>query len=1090
MKIETGTRAGDVVEANSVASVFTEWQSPNKPLRIGSVKSNIGHSEPAAGLSALIKTVLSLEKGIIPGNPTFINPTPKIDFEKLRIWTSRITTPWNVSHRRASVNSFGYGGSNAHVVIDEAIGVVQHHVSSYLRDDDLFAESTTKRPYLLTFSASNEKSLDGHLSVLGKHLSDPLVGVHLRDLAYTLNEKRSRHYNRGFFISAETDLDLDRLVRGSARENTPKIGFVFTGQGAQWPEMGKGLLDKFPLAAQTVKYLDEVLQSAFDPPTWTLYDQLVNPCSDKQLRLPQISQPTVTALQLAILAIYKAAGVSCHGVVGHSSGEIAAAVAANLLTPEQAIKIAYYRGKATSAIEYEVPLGMMAAGIGAKAIQPYLNHTSIQIACINSPQSVTLSGNKAELIKVERILKDDGHFARLLQVDAAYHSKHMIPVAEKYRHLLEKHVEWHECAKADGPVMFSSTKGEKVFGDLGPIYWVTNMMSTVLFSQAVNHMITQEKDAVDYMIEIGPSNALSGPIKQIMKASSTTIEYNAAWKRGSADVAVQTLLESAGKLYNTGYPIRLAAFNEDDEANPPLFISDLPNYAWNHSIKYWHESESSVDWRFRKFVYHDLIGSKILGSPWSQPVWKNFLKISEVTWIEDHVVGGGVILPAAGYIAMAIEAIFQKQKATGRLPETTAVDQITYQLRDVTFPHMLSFDKNRGTKVLLALNPCSSTRESWHEFTISSISPDDSGVQEDHCTGLVSIGDHYKPDAPEEDVVDLKQPISGQVWYKALRNIGLNFGSRFHTTLQVESEAHSRKSRTIVNLETPESRYSQSPYPMHPAVIDGCLQATVAGIANGLHSSMKDLTIPALIDNLVIFPRPSGTTRGVASSETMWTGAGRPDDVKRLMSNINVYAEGTKELIFHLKGMRYHVLDAASDSPHAFSQVVWAEDIDFLTPKSLGNLLKGVSTDEEVVSLARVAKLASLVAHKRPTANFLEIVLEDASSSLWIDRLREQAGPIANGCAYRLSLSSENALTQAMEKYSEKSNIDYVVHEGDGPFGGKNEEKHDIILLRTSHITAALKDNLERAQRALTSKGFLVVLQESQPSLQNGLFSP
>ncbi|KAI1319730.1 thiolase-like protein [Xylariaceae sp. FL0255] len=441
----TGTRAGDSIEADAVATVFSKHQDPNRPLRIGSVKRNIGHSEPAAGLSGLLKTVLCLEKGIIPGNPTFIDPSPKINFGKLRLWTSKTATRWpEVPFRRASVNSFGYGGSNAHVIVDEAKGLNATSVkSSYMAEDDedFFADTITKRPYLITLSANSEKSITDYFVKLDSHLSNPAVKVDLRDLAYTTNEKRSRHYSRGFLVADRADgLDLPSFVRRHIGDEVPKVGLVFTGQGAQWPEMGKDLLDAFPLAARTIKYLDQVLKNSYAPPSWTLWGELCESRTAEHMRLPEISQPLVTALQLALLALFDEAGLSYSSVVGHSSGEIAAAVAAGHLTPEQAIQVAYYRGKATSAATYETTLGMMAAGLGEKAVAAFLEDTFIQVACVDSPQGVTLSGVKSELVAIEKRLKDAGHFARLLFVDAAYHSKHIIPVGKEYRKLLDDHV--------------------------------------------------------------------------------------------------------------------------------------------------------------------------------------------------------------------------------------------------------------------------------------------------------------------------------------------------------------------------------------------------------------------------------------------------------------------------------------------------------------------------------------------------------------------------------------------------------------------------------------------------------------------------
>ena len=1096
----TGTRAGDSLEADGVAAVFTPHQSPEKPLRIGSVKSNIGHSEPAAGLSGLLKTILSLEKGIIPGNPTFINPSPKIDFEKLRIRPSRISTPWPVVPvRRASINSFGYGGSNAHVIVDEAKGLGYHCVSSFSGEgnDDLFAEETSKRPHLLVFSANDEKSLEAQFSTLDRHLSDPAVSVKLRDLAYTLSEKRSRHYHRGFAISTGIDLDMHSFMRGNIREEPPNVGFIFSGQGAQWPEMGKGLLENFPLAARITRHLDQVLQSAHDPPSWTLYDELISPRSAERLRLPEISQPLVTALQLVILAVFEASGVSCRAVVGHSSGEIAAAVAAGHLTPEQGIKIAYYRGKATSAITYETPVGMMAAGLGPDAIRSYLDGTSIQVACFNSPQSITLSGNKSELVLIEKKLKDDGHFARLLLVDAAYHSRHMAPVAAKYQDLLEQHVEWPESSNHIGElvVMFSSTTGEKVTEALGPAYWVKNMVSPVLFSHAVRDMFALETDGVDYLVEIGPSDALSGPVNQIKKAASSSIEYTSAWKRGPE--SVQAMLESAGKLFTIGCPIHLAPFNEDDEPNFPVFISDLPNYSWNHSTKYWHEAESSIDWRYRKFIHHDLLGSKILGTPWSRPIWKNVLRTSEVTWICDHLLGDSVIFPAAGYIAMAIEAIYQKSKAAGRIPEETAVNQVTYKLRNVTFLRMLTLDNDIGTKILLSLQPCSSTRESWHEFTISSIAKDGSGTHEEHCSGLVSIGEHAKQTATEADVGPMRHPVPGAVWYKAMRDVGYNFGPAFQPCLQVETKANSRHCRALIKIGTPKSRYPQSRYSMHPVTIDGCLQTTAVALSRGHHSAINTLMLPALIDNLVIFPQPD-VARGTVAAEAMWSGVGRPDDNRRYVSDIRTFAEGSTDMLFHLQGLRYHAINASAKRAHAFTQVVWDKDVDFLTPDQMAGVLNGVTAnDGEDVALTRIAKVVSLVAHKRPSARLLEAALDDgpaAGQSVWIDSLRKRAGPIAEGCAYCISTPSQKAGLDARVRYSAEGTIEHVVHDVEGPFGGRDavedRDKFDFVILKVSHVTTALNGVLKSARKVLTKKGYLMLVQDSSLSSQNGLFVP
>ncbi|KAK2024963.1 putative polyketide synthase [Colletotrichum zoysiae] len=1100
----TGTRAGDSIEADAVASVFSQHQKPDKPLRIGSVKSNIGHSEPAAGLSGLLKTILCLEKGIIPGNPTFLDPSPKIDFEKLRLWTSRKATRWpTVPFRRASVNSFGYGGSNAHVIVDEAKGINRGHVSSYLAeddDDDDFsdpsADDASPRPYLLVFSANSEKSLEDHATAMDKHLSNPAVAVKLRDLAYTLSERRSRHYHRGFLLADNVDgLDLPSIVHGHVGDQTPQIAYVFTGQGAQWPQMGQSLLKTFPMAARIIRYLDDVLQNSYDPPSWRLWDELSQPRSAEHMRLPEISQPLVTALQLAIHAIFQASGVTPSAVVGHSSGEIAAAVAAGHLSSEQAIQIAYYRGKATAAGRHDIELGMMAAGVGKEAIAPFLEGTSIQVACVNSPQGVTLSGVKSELLEIEKKMKEAGHFARLLLVDAAYHSKHMTQVASQYHELLMNHVRWTKpTSRAGGQAtMFSSTTGKVVRGDLGPEYWVRNMVSPVLFNSAVQDLLTAEDvGTISCLLELGPSNALAGPVNQIKKAVRlNTVEVLSAWKRGTE--AVSTMLETVGRLFNMGFPIRLKSFNEDNETEHPRFISDLPNYKWDHSIKYWHESEASTDWRFRKFLHHDLLGSKILGTPWTRPIWKNVLKLKNVSWLCDHVLGDNVIFPGAGYIAMAIEAIYQKSKAVGKLPESTLVNDITYRLRDVTFPRVLTLEQDVGSKILFSLEPRSSSKESWHEFSISSIAKDGSGSTEEHCRGLINIDGHATPEPlKDEDVGPLKYAVPGDVWYNMMRDVGYNFGPAFKTCELVEAKADSRHSRAKIRISPPDNKYPQSRYAMHPAAIDGCLQIATVSLNRGHRSDIDTLMPPRLMDDLIIYPQPDGLSHSIVASEAMWSGVGRPDDNKRFVSDIRAHSE-TGDMLFHLRGFGYHAINASVSRAHTFTQVVWDKDFEFLAPEQIKAVLRAALEENDGDSSAiQLARILELVAHKRPSARFLEASLDSdtsACASMWLEKLRELAGPIARGCSYCLSTPTQDTSLKARELYAEDQAVDHVVQDKDTLFSDidlEDDKRFDVIILKVSRMVSGIEDTLKRATRSLARNGFLILMEMFNSTNQDG----
>lgn len=984
--------------------------------------------------------------------------------------------------RRASINSFGYGGSNAHAVVDEAKDIPRHHVSSYPEQSHLglIEDEIDQRQRIMVLSADSEKSLQGQFSALDKHLSDPGVSVKQRDLAYTLSERKSRHYYRGFFLASDNYLDAENFEKGHVRDEPLSVGFIFTGQGAQWPEMGRELLANFPIAAKTVKQLDKVLQRSYGAPAWTLYDELTSPRSPDHMRLPEITQPLVTALQLAFLSIFDASGVSYRAVVGHSSGEIAAAVAAGLLTPEQAIKIAFYRGKATSAVEHRTPVGMMAVGLGPDAAQKYLDGSSIEIACFNSPQGITVSGFRHELEHMEQRIKHDGHFARFLQVNTAYHSRHMDAVAGTYVELLEKHVEWEtRPALKSKAIMFSSTTGDVLVESPGVDYWVKNMLSPVLFSQAATSMMQIDSEGVNYLVEIGPSNALSGPVSQIQKATGTSFAYSSTWKRGAE--AMKTLLECAGKLFNAGAPISLTPFNDDGLSVAPAFVFDLPNYQWNHSTKYWHESESSSDWRFRKFVHHDLLGSKILGTPWTRPIWKNFLRVSDVTWLKDHTLGHSIIFPAAGYIAMAIEAMYQKSKVLGAIAADTTVGDQTFKLRNVAFPHMLTLNEHAGAKLVLSLEPCSSTKETWHEFTISSIPKDGNGALEEHCKGLVSIGEHVRRVATADDVSPFKFGVPGSVWYKAMRDVGYLFGLAFQPCQSIEAKADARNCRAVIKLDSPPSRYPQSKYPMHPTAIDGCLQIATVALNRGHRSSLDTMMPPRLIDNLVIFPQPTNVERGIVASEAMWTGVGRPDDNKRFCSDIRTYAEDSHQILFHLQGLRYHSISASADAPHVFTQVRWAQDASFLAPDQLSAVMATAATSDKA-TIAAVASAISIIAHKKPTSKLLEVIYEDGNASmrsLWLDSLRQLSGPIAEGCGYTLSAPTHKASLELREKYSTEANVSHVVHEVDRITDSINDDENfDVVVLRASTVTTGLINALEGARQVVADNGYLLVIKD------------
>ncbi|WYZ45768.1 hypothetical protein EsH8_VIII_001084 [Colletotrichum jinshuiense] len=1016
----TGTPAGDPIEVKGAASVFAGTREPGQDLVIGSIKSNIGHSEAAAGLSGLMKVVLALEHGIIPGNPTFIDPNPNIDFAGSRVRATRMSIKWpetSLGVRRASVNSFGFGGSNAHAILENA--PFASHVSSYKEitsdffgdddDDEELVVAEDASPKVLVLSANDQGSLKNYISALSGHLINPIVAVDIDDLAYTLSERRTHHYYRAFLTSqVSSSIDHGKLHFGQKTASKPRVGFVFTGQGAQWSQMGLGLVKAFPQAREVVEELDQVLQKLPDPPSWSLLAELTEERSPAALRQPEFSQPLVTALQLAILEVVKEWGIYPEAVVGHSSGEIAAAVAAGLVTPDEAIKIAYYRGQATKKFPPKEPLGMLAVGVNVETVEKYLDPQSkVQIACYNSPNSLTMSGSAAALKSLEERLKQDGHFARLLLVDAAYHSDYMAPIGEVYEKMLLDNT----TTSLNRPVasMYSSVTGQVLKNAPDASYWKSNMVSPVRFTKAATELLQAE---ADFLIEIGPSNALSGPISQIKKTLSgapADAMYTSALKRGPD--SIQSLYNVAGQLFLLGGTVNLRKVNRTHESKKPSVIVDLPNYAWNHTQRYWHETQASRDWRFKKFINHDLLGSKMNGTAWKAPIFQKTLRLSDMPWLRDHMMGNQVIFPGAGYCAMAVEAMYQVAMITRWEEKEPARYQ--FRFRDIRFLRALVLEEDDPAAYTLALTPArgGSIRD-WYEFRVCSTKDT---VYTEHCAGLISVETDYKEmPAPSGSLKPLQLATPASMIYKAVRESGYNYGPCFQKHLLFEATMGKTESRSTVAMDPPPSTYGQSFYPIHPASIDACFYIGILAISKGDIPLVGAVHVPQILSSLVIPMRREQPAEAIALASARFLGIGREDLHRNYGSDLSLYDPRDGSLIFEMKGLTTRDIETSEEegAKHLFTHLAWEADLSLLMsapePKLRQFLRETGKTTQDLINL---------VAHKNPTLKVLELNLSPKdTSSLWV---QAEFNPIrAAASQYNFAVSDPTTLVSAQGQHS------------------------------------------------------------------------
>ena len=1046
----TGTQAGDPTEVNGAGSVFAVTRAADKPLIIGSVsnppssdcfdkpthmvhldqeqyralgarsrylrthKSNHVHGKrnhsrqshlPQAKLQKYVSILTCPEFYISPDLPCL--PRFVVDFVGNKVKASRTSIAWpdeGYPVRRASVNSFGYGGSNAHVILEQScIANRDNHVSSYeaTNEEDEFSDDENTRLHTLVLSANDAVSLKANIRALCDHLINPRVNISLSDLAYTLSERRTRLWYSAFVTTRTTELDAKDFVVGKKSLQPPKIGIVFTGQGAQWPQMGKELLQFFPWTRSILEELDGVLQAQLNPPKWSLVTELTESRTTEHLRQPEFSQPLVTALQLCIMAVLDSWGVKPSSVIGHSSGEIAAAYTAGLLDRSGAIKAAFYRGRAAvnRKAEAEADVGMLAVGIGAEAVLPFLEKyaESAFIACINSPSSVTISGKKPELEVIAENIKAAGQFARLLQVDLAYHSKFMDVIGEEYGRLLNADDKFKSLSGPSDTTMFSSVTATKKDTPVDALYWKTNMVSPVRFAEALKELIT--KDSPNILLEVGPSGALAGPVSQVLKSLSSgeDISYYACWSRGSN--AGKSLFDIAGRLFVTGSPINMSLVNEYD-SNRVHTIVDLPNYSWNHSVKYWHENAASADWRYKQFITHDLLGNKIPGTSWQAPTWRKHLNLVDVPWLRDHKMGPDILVPGAGLATLALEAMYQKYCALNPEKAVNSPNELAYRFRNVRFDRAVVVEEGKPTTITLTLSKVLGSKD-WHEFRVRTTA---ASVVYEHCSGLIRIQTPVGDDEalPAADLASLRHPQSAKLWYKAQRQVGMGFGPTFQKIKSIESVSGSRTCRAIVSLEPPPSRWDpQSYFPLHPAVLDGCLQTATPANAVGERSLIKDIMIPALVDDLIINKMSRNMYEGLSNAESVYTGRGRMDLAKSWIANVTIHDPKSGALIMRVKGLNYIRLDVDEKADrHVFHTVTWKPDVSLLTQDQL------IYLSPFAEASIKLDTVIDLITHKNPTLKVLEINLDDTDiSSVWF----QSSNDLTRGAYTQYDFISPNA---------------------------------------------------------------------------------
>lgn len=745
-------------------------------------------------------------------------------------------------------------------------------------------------------------------------------------------------------------------------------------------KVGAELIRYSQVFRDTIHLLDAVLQELEDGPAWFIEDILLEKAATSPIGDAEYSQPLCTAVQVALVQLLRSWGIHPALTVGHSSGEIAAAYAAGLITARDAITAAYFRGQVTRDVVTEG--SMLAVGLGADDISKYLGEEfegTVVVACHNSPTGVTLSGDADAIEKLRLKLDADKIFARVVKTSGkAYHSHHMAPVAAQYEAYIQAaraaHVEYEDDAlqSRDDVVMVSSVTNSVLpqGSHLDEKYWSSNLRNPVLFNQAIQTVLsTPELSDIDVFLEIGPHSVLSGPVKQIKAhLGADTVDYLPTLLRGE-DSAVR-LLNFAGQLFLRNYPLDMTSVVQAyaPASSPPgLTIVDLPPYQWNYTRPFWAECRTSKEHRQPTHPRHDVLGQLVIGSSLSEPLWRNVLRLRDLPWLRDHSLGGEAVFPAAGYFSMAIEAITQLNELSEK---PSIIDN--YVLRDVSIKKALvTPDDDDGIEVLLNMRP--SVRAGWWDFRVSSVGA--GNISKEHMEGSISINKNPRDTKTARSVPDFPQRASRRAWNQALREVGFDYGPTFQDMddIRFDGQRYESSCKTALKQVVDES-LGESRYVLHPATVDSVLQLSIAAIHAGRTQAMTYGVVPIQVDEVTVWPPTQSQLDSRRATGYAWV----PKRGLRSFEGSAQITANDDELVLEIVNVRTTSYEAAvpqkevahfSDAAGPYGKMAWALDLDALNS----------STD---LPELHIQDLISLALFKHPGLKTLEIGSEYASGAL------------------------------------------------------------------------------------------------------------
>lgn len=789
----TGTPVGDPVEAKSIGSTLGQKRAHKHTLPIGSIKGNLGHMETASGMAGIIKVIHALKYRAIPPSIQLNNLNPNIDFDTLNL---KVVDAYQELKDQQGplymgVNSFGFGGANAHVLLEEYVSPSHEDEA----ESGWQAEQNELPPLYIT--AQNKKALAAVAKALGQQLREHPEQYY--DIAWRNLHRRSR-LAQGAVLTPESvadaaeqldnvaDTDFSAAVsgehfyRGKLLASGTPIVFVYSGNGAQWQGMGVELLETAPEFAEYLQGIDAVLQQFVD---FSVIGELKKSPEESRMHLTEYAQPMLFALQVAITRWFAARGLQPDYVLGHSVGEISAAWASGALTLEDATRVIVERSAAQGLTRGTGR--MAAAGLSCEELLELLDAQQlselVEIAGVNGPGSLTLAGQLVALNKIEQYCLENQKFYRLLDLDYAFHSRYMDPIQDR----IIKNLANIKPRKANN--FISTVTGLPLSGrELGAEYWWQNIRKPVQFQAAIDEVMRQ---GGRIFMDIGPHPIMRSYINECVRAS------------GQKGLVLPTLTRDGNELkslHNSYFGAWIAGANVDFGYCFPVPGRFVPmaSYPWQRS-RHWYETTTESYGLVTRRNVHPLLGSRLRPE---LPLWESQLDTKAVPYLADHVVGGGAIMPGAGFAEMALAAA------------KDWYGEARFDIYDIEITSPLLFDDEGTRSVRFELHPESG------RFSIKSRRR----LSEDNWT-LHSVGKISREiTAFEHSVSSLSalqsgEPLNGETLYRLTEQVGLSYGPTFRPISKLWSDGQQASADFVL---APDIDLNQ--HVLHPAILDGCFQ--------------------------------------------------------------------------------------------------------------------------------------------------------------------------------------------------------------------------------------------------------------------------